>query len=76
MQEFTAAPIAMQNLVWPPPWEKRVRCCFPDPVYPSRPRCVDNYYPVWYQCNVVHNPFGGYGCTICYPPNPTRLPGI
>ncbi len=69
MQEFTAAPIAMQNLVWPPPWEKRVPCCRSDQF--GRPRCAYNYYPVWYQCEVSYTPFA---CWICYPP--TRLPGI
>lgn len=63
MQEFAAAPIPTQDLLWSPPWEKRVPCCVPDQF--GRPRCTYYYVPVWYSCEVFYTPFA---CWVCHPP--------
>src|SRR5713226_5157182 len=59
MQEFTAAPIATQSLVWPPPWLKLVRCCG---WYNGRIYCTSTWAPVWYNCQCWN------GAAICRPP--------
>jgi hypothetical protein len=60
LQQFTAGSI--ENRLWPPPWVKRVPCCSS---WFGRPICTYYYVPVWYQCDVVYNP---YACWICRPP--------
>jgi hypothetical protein len=62
MQEFTSAPTASGSRLWPPPWMKRVPCCIS---LFGRPYCTYSYVPVWYQCDVIYNP---YACWICRPP--------
>ena len=62
MQEFMAAPMAAQSRSWPLPWEKKVWCCSS---FNGRPYCTYYYVPVWYQCEVIYNP---YACWVCRPP--------
>lgn len=59
MQEFRAALVPTQSLLWPRPWEKLVTCCgwFNGHIY-----CTYTWAPVWFNCQCR------YGSAICHPP--------
>lgn len=62
MQEITSALSAGESRLSASPWMKRVPCCV---ALFGRPYCTYSYVPVWYQCDVIYNP---YACWICRPP--------